>query len=231
MQKRRRELPKLAKIAIVAMLLADGAGIYLAHNKLNRAPTELTAGVSEDFVLAKPVTLTPVAPPAALQPGPVALAAALPLERPAQAYPGILDLRPIQPELTSAIIERASEVRVAEAAPTLPSVRLSAARPAKRQSRAFNSAFAHDLATPSQSIGFLPDISLAKLPVESDTVLPAGAASNPGQMDAVPAASDPVGSAVIEAPATPAADAAASADAPSTAPVSASSNEGELPPS
>lgn len=230
MKMRRRGLPKLAKIAIVAMLLADAAGLYLAHNKINRARAELTAGVSEEFVLAKPMSATPAIAPVALQPAPVALAAAAAIERPVD-YPAIITLQPIKVELTSTMIERAAEARLAERAPTVPSVRLAAARPAKRQSHSFNAAFGREMQTHVPSVTFAPDMSLAKLAAESEPVLPAGAAYNADQMDAVPAASDPVATAAIEAPTAPAADTAVTPEAPSTAPAPSSSPAGELPPS
>ena len=227
MKMRRRELPKMAKIAIVAMLVADGAGVYLAHNKLSRPPVELTAGVSEEFVLAKPMAPIQAITPVAEQPAPVALAAAASIERPVD-YPAIITLQPIKVELTSTMIERSTEARLAERAPTVPSVRLASARPAKRQARSFNAAFGGEMQTRIPTVGFTPDLSLAKLPSESDPVMPAGAQ---GTSDATPTATDPVATALIETPSAPAADIAVTPEAPSTAPAASTGPQGELPPS
>ena len=237
MQKRHKELPKFAKYGILAMLLADGAGIYIAHNKINQLPVGASTEMEDSFALVEPTRVYGEDRLSLPQPSAGTNVGAVPDVRPLQAYPSILDLKPIVPELASDLLEQPRDTAVAERAPIVPTVRIAALRPIKRQARIFSTAFARDILAPAmdppaQSASLLPDISLAKLPVENDPVQPAGSTFDGDQIDAPQSPSSPVEVPVQAEATAPAGNAEAmSSDVNSQPALPASSGSGadELP--
>ena len=172
--RRVKNLPKVAKYAVLAMLLADGVGIYIAHNAINRSPASSSAALEETaFALAE--TSRDYSSDGLTSSGASDLEAA-PAARPFEALPPMVVFKPIMPEV---IDEVTPALRVAEAAERgafVHPLRIAAIRPIRKQSRLFTTAFARDIDGPAQADSSLPDIDFGQVHAAREALQPSGAA-------------------------------------------------------
>lgn len=215
---------KRTKYFVLAFALADGAGIYYAHSRLNQPWVPASGAASEEMfaqIDMQPATLPEdrdVAPAPALALG--SLAAPLPL-------PQAIEFAPLPTVL--------DEAPAPEAPALVPSVKLALrAAPARaarylpaRGDRRFASAFATDI-TGSAPAGSLPEPSFGFGPAQPGDTLPDYAPSQPATSDAAPvsAAGDYAADSQVQTDTPTAAD-----PAPAAPPVAESGNAStaELP--
>ena len=225
-----RNLPKIAKYAVLAMLLADGAGIYLAHHRINQVPALSLAAIEDaDFAMAAPGLGD--AAGGLQQSSSQVDASDRVAARPFEALPPMLAFKPIEPEI---IDEVTPALRVAEAAARgtfVPGVRIAAIRPIRKHSRLFTTAFARDIDGPARAASNEPDVDFAQVRAAREAAQQSGAAYGESVPDvSLPSAETPT----PELPAEPVAvqaDAAGAPDVPvETAPSAPdASGGGELP--
>ena len=207
--RRVKNLPKIAKYAVWAMLLADGVGVYIAHNAINRAPASSSAASEETvFALAEPGR--EYSSHGLTSSGASDLEAA-PATRPFEALPPMVVFKPIMPEI---IDEVTPALRVAEAAERgafVRPLRIAAMRPIGKPDRLFSAAFARDIDGPAQADSSLPDVDFGLVRAEREALQPSSAAYGERLPDVSLSSAE---TSALELPAEPVAVQAEAADAP-----------------
>ena len=235
--RRVKNLPKIAKYAVLTMLLADGVGIYLAHNQINRAPPASLTAIDEPAVaVAEPGLGDAAGGLQSSYPGGGRDLAAAPAALPYEPLPPMAVLKPIKPEM---IDEVTPALRVAEAAERralVPNFRIAAIRPIRKQSRLFSTAFARDIANPAQADSSLPEVDFGRVRAARETLQHSDAAYGQSQPDVSQSAADPVDTVASQLPADPVTAQTGNADAPIApvdpalaAPAPDAGGESELP--
>lgn len=223
--RRKMKIPPWAKYAVAAMLLADGAGIYLAHDRINQpvvdggeeavlALADPQQGDAGDLAgLARSNRELALAPP--------------PLPRPAEAPRAPLPLRPLElvsldDVLSAARIEQRAD-RVAEIAVAPVAVR----RSSQRQARLFTRAFARPVGSEAQVGSTIPDVDFAQVCTARDAAEQSAVSYSESQADVSPLPQPELS--VAEPAAEPFAAQTGSDEAPAE-PAPVAGGESELPP-
>lgn len=222
------KMPPWAKYAIVAMFLADGVGIYLAHNRINR-PVLTDQAEQPELAMADPAQKYGDDGLLLARPLPEVAFAAVSPPRPVQTLPTMLSLKPLDLPANDDVLAAARIEQRADRAAETPVVRVATVRQSRRQARLFTKAFARELASPALVESSAPDADFAQVRAARDLAGQNGGAYD----DNLP--ERPLSSVQqIETPAQEqAAEPVSNADAP-VAPAEAApaaSEEGELPPS
>jgi hypothetical protein len=178
MDRRKSKLAKWAKYGVLAIVVADGLGIYLAHHRLSQPLASGQAVVEEPVVaLADPV-LAPAS--GAVQAVP-ALASndvsALPAASRFEAIPALMPMK-------IETIEEVTSPKMAARAPQVPTVSMAETRPTRNARRSFSSAFSRDVYAPSHISADYSSQSYVRSPVATDVVPQFGAVSDQGSLDA-----------------------------------------------
>lgn len=228
---RTKNLPRIAKYAIAAMLVADGAGIYLAHNRLNVVPPTMAEIEAPAIAAATPGQDNASGGLQAPYSDGGGVAAAAPAVRPFNVLPPMIAYKPIELAAID-VVTPALRVAEAEAAAAavrrayVPRARIAALRPVRSESRVFSTAFARDIDGAAQADSTLPDVDFAQVRAVREAVQPSAAAYG----ESVPEVSLSSEMPSPELPAAPVAVQSDKADAPvNSVPAPEFGGEGELP--
>jgi hypothetical protein len=159
-------LSKWAKYGVLAMVIADAAGILIVHNRLNR-PAVSVPSISEDVPMAMNDTASPLPKDAALVIGDMATIAltkdnlqangavaqnnfqALPAVSRMDPMPAPMRIEPLTLEAPQASRKVAREMQMALRAPVIQKVRIAELYQTHNAKRTFSSAFSNDIGSSS----------------------------------------------------------------------------------
>ncbi len=233
--------PRLAVLLVLGLAVADGAGIYFAHNKLNR-PWDTSPGIYAEAPVAAagtgPVVTAEGPPkPPVLAFNDIAAPKSAPVYEPLRPVP---EFRPVEIDMSQYDLSQYDRADRSTAKPAaretlIPAVRIAVLRPARHKMDAFASAFASDISRAAPGRLELPEVSFAAPPATSGPLPFADSPEGPARDEATPSQAEiPVVQIEdqVAAPADARTEESNVADAqaaPQSAPETNAGSEGELP--
>jgi hypothetical protein len=171
-------LSKWAKYGVLAMVVADAAGILIVHNRLNR-PAVSVPSISENAPMAMNDTSTALPKDAALFNGEIPMIALpkdsqratgavalndyqeLPAVSRMDPMPAPMRVEPLVLETPIASPKVAREMQMALRAPIIPKVRIAELNSTRKANRTFSSAFSSDISASTQIRNQAPSAGFA----------------------------------------------------------------------